>query len=146
MSLSSSPSLKEYKNGIPTKHRDPDARKKNFRIVVIFLLVIALMLLFFQFFQSDVAALAIGRGTLSGRIVDENGQALSAQVFVFGVDRLVDTGIDGSFIYKNVPAGERSLIITYNGTAQEFVVQAQAGTTVDLGDLSFLVTTPTVQP
>lgn len=146
MSLSNSPSLQEYKNGIPENKRNPNSRKKTFRLVLLFLLIIALGLLSAQFFQNDIAAMLAGKGTLSGRVVDENGNALSAQVYVFGIDRPENTDAEGYFTYKNVPAGNRSLIIAYNGTAQEFIVQALAGMTVDVGDLSFLVSTPTTQP
>jgi hypothetical protein len=146
MSLTNSPSLHEYKDGIPEKPRNPRSPKKTFRIVLLFLLVIALGLLFAQFFQNDVAVLVAGKGTVTGRVIDENGKALSAQVFIFGVDRAVNTDANGNFTYKNIPTGNRSLIIAYNGTAQEFIVQVQTGITVDLGDLPFLVATPSARP
>lgn len=146
MSLTNSPSLKEYKDGTKQKIRRSAPRKQTFRILLFVLLFIALGLLFAQFLQNDVAALITGKGTISGRIVDENGIALSAQVFVFGLDLPVETDSNGNFTYTNIPAGDRSLIVTYNGAAQEFIVQVQAGSSLDLGTLSFLIATPTIQP
>lgn len=146
MSLTNSPSLKEYKDGSKQKICRPAPRKQTFRILLLVLLFIALGLLFAQFLQNDMAALLTGKGSISGRIVDENGLALSAQVFVFGVDRPEETDSNGNFTYTNIPAGDRSLIVTYNGAAQEFIVQVQAGSSIDLGNLSFPVATPTIQP
>ena len=143
MSPTSSPSLQEYKDGIPEKRHDPDSRKKIFRIVLLVLLVVALGLLSTHFFGSDLAALMAGKGTLSGRVTDEHGQALTAQVYIFGVDQPVKTAADGSFMYKNAPAGSHNLIIAYHGTAQKYTIQVQPGTTTDLGSLAFKVVTPT---
>ena len=143
MNLSNSPSLNEYKNGIPDKPSDPSVRGRGFRIILLGLLVIVAGLAFFYFLRSDAAALLAGRGSLTGQVVDKQGNALSVQVFVMGVDRPVQSGPDGSFKYDNIPAGERSLVIAYNGTAAEYSVRVQAGTTVDVGQVVFKVVTPT---
>jgi hypothetical protein len=140
--LSSSPSLNEYKNGIPNKPRDPSARRRIFRFILLGLLVIAVGMILSDFLQSDAAALLAGKGSLTGQAVDSQGNALNVTVFVMGVDRPVQVGADGSFKYENIPAGQRSLVLTYNGTAAEYPVQVQAGTTVNVGQLIFKVVTP----
>ncbi len=143
MSLSSSPSLQKYKDGIPNRPPDTGKRKMVLRIILGILSLVAVSLFVVHSVQSNTVALLTGRGTLTGTVVDEYGAPLQAQVFIFGLDRQVDTARDGIFIYKNIPAGQHSLIVAFNGTAQEFFVQVEAGTTLDLGTLAFLVSTPT---
>jgi hypothetical protein len=143
MNLSNSPSLKEYQNGIPDKPHDPSANRKVFRIVLLGILIIAAGLAFIAFMRSDSASLLVGKGSLSGQVVDEQGNALNAEVYVIGVDHLVQAGVDGNFTYENIPSGERSLVIAFNGSASEYTVQVQAGTTVNVGKVIFEVVTPT---
>jgi hypothetical protein len=142
MSLSNSPSLNEYKNGIPDKPKDHPGRRKAFRIILSAFLVLSAVLLIYSYLQSDAASLLVGKGSLTGQVVDEQGNVLNARVFVMGVDRPVDVRLDGSFTYGNIPAGERSLVIAYNGTAAEYSVLVKAGTTIDVGRLIFKVVTP----
>ncbi len=143
MSLSNSPSLDDYKHGIPDKPRDPVSHRKGFRIILLGLLVIVAGMGLYNFLHTEAASLLAGQGALTGQVVDQQGMPLKAQVFVMGVDRPVQAGADGSFTYTNIPAGERSLVIIFNGTASEYPVQVQAGTTVNVGKVTFTVVTPT---
>jgi Carboxypeptidase regulatory-like domain len=142
MKLSDSPSLQEYKEGIPERPREPGSRKKTLRLVFLFLLVVVLAFLFVMFFQSNLGSLLTGKGTLSGRVIDQNGRPLIAQVYVVGTSRPVITAADGSFTYNNVPAGDHYLVVSYKGTVVEYTIQVQARATVLLGDLTFTVPAP----
>jgi len=135
--------MQEYKDGIPEKPREPGSQKKIFRLFMLALLIISLGLLTTQFGKSELASLVVGKGLLTGKVTDGHGQALVAQVYIFGVDRPMKTAPVGSFTYQNAPAGNRNLIVTYNGTAQKYNVLVQAGKTSDLGIVPFSVTTPT---
>jgi hypothetical protein len=142
MNLSNSPSLNDYKNGIPDQQRYSSSHRKIFRIILMGLLVLLAGMSLYYYMKSDAAALLTGKGSFSGLVLDEQGKPLNAQLSVMGVDRLVQAGIDGSFLYENVPAGKRNLVIIYNGTASEYSVQVQAGKIVNLGQVVFKVVTP----
>ncbi|MBM3150982.1 MAG: carboxypeptidase regulatory-like domain-containing protein [Chloroflexi bacterium] len=146
MSLTDSPTLKEFEDGIPEPPPSPTPRRKLFRWALAGLAVVTGLLLVAQFSRSDLAMGLAGRGGLTGVIIDENGNALAARVYVFGIDRPVDADADGSFVYSDVPAGLRSLVVAYNGTAQEYPVEVTAGRVVDVGEVRFVVATPTINP
>jgi len=146
MSPANSPSLQEYKDGIPEKRRDPNVRKKTLRLVLLVFFVIVLSLLFMLFLNTSLGARLTNRGTLTGQVVDSQDQPLIAQVFVLGAAHPVKTAADGSFTYKNAPAGNRYLTIAYHGKVVEYQVQVQAGAIVDLGNIIFTITSPPAQP
>ncbi len=146
MSPANSPSLQEYKDGIPEKQRDPDARKKALRLVFLVVLVIVLSLLFILFLNTGLGGRLTGKGTLAGRVIDSQGHPLVAQIFVLGAARPVKSAADGSFVFKNAPAGNHFLTIAFNGRVVEYQVQVQAGEIEDLGDLTFTVTSLPTQP
>ncbi|MCS7011153.1 MAG: carboxypeptidase-like regulatory domain-containing protein [Anaerolineales bacterium] len=146
MGLSSSPSLQEYQHGIPEKPKDPAAHRRVYRLILLVLLLITLVGLVFRFAGSQTVMLLAGRGDVRGQVVDEQGRPLSAEVYLFGVDRPVLADAEGKFLYKGAPAGKRNLIIAFNGTAQELSVEIRAGEVTDVGKIVFLVATPTAIP
>jgi Carboxypeptidase regulatory-like domain len=146
MSPANSPSLQEYTDGIAKKRRDPDAREKTLRFVFLVVLVIVLSLLFMLFLNTSLGGRLTGKGTLIGRVIDSQGQPLVAQVFVLGAARPVISAADGSFTFKNAPAGNHFLTIAFDGRVVEYQVQVQAGEIEDLGDLTFTVTSLPAQP
>ncbi len=146
MSLSSSPKLQEYKDGIPERPKDPSARRKAFRIALLVLLLLVIAAAGIKFAGSQTAMLLVGKGEVKGQVVDEQGRPLAAVVYLFGVDKPVQANENGEFIYEGAPEGLRSLIVTYNGTAQEYTVEVRAGETTEVGKLTFLVATPIAVP
>ena len=81
------------------------------------------------------AAPAAGQtGRIVGRVLDgATGQALSgAQVFVPGTGLGVLSGLDGRYLLLNVPAGPRSVRVTFIGYAEKTVegIQVAPGQTV----------------
>lgn len=94
------------------------------------LLALALLLL-----PLPLAAQA-GAGRIVGRVVDaENGRPLpGAQVAVQGTGVGSLAGVDGRYVIVNVPAGERTLVVSYLGYAAKSVtgVQVTGGAAITL--------------
>ncbi len=146
MGLSNSPSLKDYRNGMPDQPHKPAVRQRIIRITLAVLTVIVAALGVINFMGTDSANLLIGNGNVTGHVVDAKGAPFPGTVYVMGVDRPVLLDAQGGFTYQGVPAGRRNLIVALNGTAQEYPVQVQAGANVDVGQLIFTVVTPIAQP
>lgn len=141
MALSNSPNLDQYKKGASQAPKE-NTRKKYFLRAFIILLLLVLAVDAIVILNSRDVALVTGRGDVKGQVVDGNGNGLPVTVFVFGVDKPVETDAEGNFFYENVPAGTRLLIVTHNGYAAEYPIQVVAGQTTDIGQISFDVVTP----
>jgi len=58
------------------------------------------------------------------------------------VDRAVVVDAEGNFTYESIPAGKRSPVVADKGVASEYPVQAEAGTTPNIGQIIFVILTP----
>jgi hypothetical protein len=141
MALSNSPSLDQYKKGAPQAPKENTRKKYLLRALITLLLLVLVVDAIIVMNSRDVALLT-GRGDVKGQVVDGKGNGLQVTVFVFGVDKPVETDAEGNFIYENVPAGARLLIVTHNGYAAEYPIQVAAGQMTDIGQISFDVVTP----
>ena len=140
MAFEKSPSLDEFENGIPQKLSDPSARRKRLRIIIMVLIVLVLGGLLALFSQSDAASILDGRGSISGRAVDDLGNPFQGYIFILGTDLETQTQPDGSFLIENVPAGMQKLILANEYAGYEFPVQVIAGDTVAIGQIQFIST------
>ena len=143
MSFENSPSLDEFKDGIPEKLSDPSARKKRIRTLVVILLVFLLILFASVFAKSDAAAVLSGQGSVSGQAIDSKGNPFDGYLFVLGTDIEAQTQSDGTFLVEDVPAGARVLVLANEYAGYEFPIQVIAGETVSVGQIQFL---PTATP
>jgi hypothetical protein len=146
MSFSNSPSLNDYKQGIPNQPVDPSARKKNFRRILLILFGLAVVFYIYGFVTSNAIDLLTGRGSLTGQVVDQDGNPLISEVYVMGVDRAVLVDANGNFTYESIPAGNRSLVVAHNGAASEYPVRVEAGITQNIGQIIFIIVTPHPEP
>ena len=80
----------------------------------------------------DFAAFA-GQGSVSGFAVNEKGEPILVDVLVFGTELKVSSDENGYFEIKNVPAGERSIIIAYERIGTEEIVLVEASKNTELG-------------
>lgn len=140
MSFEESPSLGDYKEGLPEKLSDPSTNKRRIRLALVIFLGLILFLGIANFLRSQSGNLLMGTGSIQGNAVDGNGSPFIGDVFVIGVDQIIRTSPDGSFLLKNIPAGEKSLVVANATTGQEYPVRVVAGQTVDVGQVQFLVT------
>jgi hypothetical protein len=140
MSFEKSPSLDEYKTGLPENLPDPSLKKRRIRILLGVLFTISLFLGIANFLQSQTVSLLIGTGSVQGRVIDAQGAPFLGEIFVIGVNQIVRTSSDGSFFLNRIPAGSQSLVVANAETGHEHSVEIIAGQTVNMGQLQFLVT------
>mgnify|MGYP000123793583 FL=1 len=139
MSLEDSPSLEDFSDDFLSPPPDKADKKKRFSVTLVAFVLLIAILLGINFAQSGAYAQLAGKGSLSGYAVNESGDAILVEIFVFGTDIAGLSGDDGYFEIENIPAGERSIIIAYGDIATENIASINAGAKTDLGS----VTVPT---
>jgi len=142
MTLSSSPSLDEYKDGIPPRKRENKIIKWTVRGIIAILSIVLVILAYPSFLSSDAAYLLTGKGSIVGIVIDERNKPLVGEVFIIGNSAEEIIAEDGGFQLNGIPSGSRSLVIAYQGTAVEFPVQVIAGTTVSIGEIQVIRPAP----
>jgi hypothetical protein len=144
MSFEKSPSLDDYKEGLPENLPDLSAKKRRIRYALGILFGLALFLGAANFFRSEAGGLfmrtVMGTGAVQGRAVDGEGSPFAGRVFVIGVDQIVRTSSDGSFFLDHIPAGNQSLVVANATTGQEHPVTIITGQTLNIGQVQFLAT------
>lgn len=140
MAFEKSPSLEEFEDGIPEKLSDSSSRRKRIRILVLLLIASLGVLLAAVFAQSDASALLDGKGSISGRAVDDKGSPFQGSIFILGTNLETVTQPDGTFLLEDVPGGTRTLILANEHAGYEFPVLIIAGETVDIGEIQFIST------
>jgi len=140
MAFENSPSLKEFEEGMPEKLSDPSAKKKRIRVLILVLLGLLILLLAFSFARSDAATLLMGKGSLSGLVLNDSNQPFEGYIFILGTELESQTNAEGHFLIENVPAGARLLVIANDFVGYEFPVVVIAGENTDIGQLQFIST------
>ncbi len=140
MAFENSPSLEEFQDGIPKKLSDPSAKRKRIRILSFLLLLVLLLIVGSMFAQSDAANVLVGKGSISGQALDENGNPFQGDILILGTELQVATQPDGSFLIEGVPQGARVLVLANKYAGYEFPVQVIAGETVFIGQIQFMST------
>lgn len=143
MSLERSPSLDQFKDGMPDKL--PDHKKqRNIRwVLMIAILVIGAGWGALTFLQSNAAAVMSGTGSISGSVTDENGKPVAAQIYVLGTNISGQALEDGSFSLEDVPAGQQTIAIAHQGSGFEVPAQIRSGENTLLGQVQY---TSTLEP
>jgi len=141
MSFNESPSLKEYQDGIPNKPVDPSKRRRTTRVILIILASFSLLLFSKNLYDSGSMNVILGKGAVSGRVMDQKGSPLAGQAFILGSENEVTIDPDGNFLIEGVPSGFNSLVIAHNGAAEEYPVNIVPGEITELNEIKFLVVT-----
>jgi len=139
MTFDQSPSLNEYKDGLSGKKRNEERRNK----IKSFLIILAGLILaagIYNFTQSDTAASLLGKGSLTGIVVNEKNQPLEARIFVPGTDIQGQTNSDGQFTLDNIPTNTETIVIGISGAGHEIPVEIQPGNLTNLGQIKFVST------
>jgi hypothetical protein len=135
MPLEDSPSLNQYKNGIPDNLPSSSDQKKTVNFIIYALVGLIIILGSLSFLKTNNKLQLAGSGVISGYTVDEYDQPVSAEVFISGADEYVIAGVDGYFQIEGVPAGDYSIIVGYNYVGSEYPVEVNAGGNTDMGYL-----------
>jgi hypothetical protein len=130
-----SPSLDEYKDGMPERLPDSSARRKRAWIAIAVLAALALVFGVLNLARSGAFARVAGVGGVKGVVVDETGQPLPAEIFVLGTNLSAETDASGYFEIQGVPAGDQTLVIGYLAQGTEVPVRVAGGETRDLGQV-----------
>jgi len=134
--MENSPSLEQYKQGIPEPPPDPAIRRKKLRIAIGILagLIIVLSLVYFVVQRS--AAAAANSGAVTGRVVLADGTPVLAEVFLAGSEQVVNTDADGRFTLANLPVGQHKIVVAFEYQGQEVAVDLSAGVLTDIGSVT----------
>ncbi|MEJ5312826.1 MULTISPECIES: carboxypeptidase-like regulatory domain-containing protein [Anaerolinea] len=136
-----SPSLEEYRKGLPSEKKElSTAGKKRFRLVLVLMIVLVAALGLANFLQSPTAKILAGTGTVQGIVVNKEGKPLNADIFITGTQWQTSTNPNGEF-ELNLPAGNYSLVVARNGMGNEYPITVQRGKVQNLGKI-VLVSTP----
>jgi hypothetical protein len=135
MSLKDSPSLQDFSPVMPEPRPQSQGRKRSW-IVIGVLAVIVLAMGTLMFLRSDSGAILRGTGSISGRVMDTQGNLLyDAEVFVGDGQKSTRTDANGNFLLQDVPVGSHVLVAGYQGWGVEHSVTVLAGSTLDAGTL-----------
>ncbi len=130
-----SPSLDTYQQGIPQSLPDPSLKKKRLRVVIILMLVLVAGLSAFSLVRSSTGAAILGRGDIVGQVQGPDRQPVPAEMVILGTDLKNSCQPDGSFRFSDVPAGQVTLVIGWQGQAVEVPALVPAGGQVDVGTI-----------
>jgi len=137
MSLNNSPSFESLSTGTEDA---PKWGKRRIWILIAVLFVVVLILGAVNLLQSDVGKGLLGNGSISGRVVDGNGDVLQeAEAFIEGGNISTFTDANGRFLLENVPSGEHNLVVGYQGVGVQKIVAVNAGVVLDTGTISIEV-------
>ena len=137
MSFEKPPSLDENFNAVPAVIKDTTLRQKRVRRLTISLIILVFILLMANLWQSDISANLRGMGAVRGVAIDVNGQPFAGRIFVEGTNLIANTNVDGSFEVKNIPAGQRLIVVADSLSGREYPVQINAGQVTDVGNVVF---------
>ncbi len=144
MPLEESPSLAEYRQGIPPLPEKPRSigepprrtKRLGWWLAIAALTMIALALAAWNILRmGNVPNSEAGFGEVVGRVVDAAGNPVRAEILVDVGNIQAHADPDGRFRLTNVPAGRRVLLIGYMYMAREHFVTVWANTTVDIGEI-----------
>ena len=141
MQFDDSPSLDQFKNGMPEKMPDPNKRLRKFRIMLLVItLIVALM--GFSVVLKDTRTIEniTITGLVRGRVVDETGQPFQGKIFILGTELEAQTDANGNFELSGVPAGEQILIVADDFIGRDFPIQVTTAAELQMGEIRFQTT------
>jgi hypothetical protein len=76
-----------------------------------------------------------GVGDVSGFIENTRNTPVSAEIFVLNQNISTTSGTDGQFTLSNVPGGDQTLIVAYQGMGKEVPVTVRVGLVLSVGTI-----------
>lgn len=148
MAYEQSPSLRAYEGGLPSSPPpDTSTRRRWLWVVITVLAVATVALAVITFARSTTAAILVGTGTVTGKVVDESNRPIVAEIFVLHTNIEAKSNADGTFEIHGVPAGQQSVVVAYQGAGREIVVDVVVGAQVNMGTVRLTATAiPMTEP
>ncbi len=140
MSLTDSPPVEYYDDGMPVE-KEPSPLKRNWlRVMLIGItLIVAIIAIAGLINRQD---LILGRGSISGQVIDNLGQPIAnAEVFASQCDTWAASDLNGHFQLEGIPAGKRVVVVVVTPMPEldpiMLDVDIPAGETLELGQLVY---------
>jgi hypothetical protein len=143
MPLEESPSLNKYKQGLPLEISKPKNRRVVTWIIIAVLFFITIALALFLYFKNHTIVNYTGDGIVTGQVVGERNQPIEAQILILGTDIEGVSDIDGYFEISEVPVGDHSIVILYQGSGWEYPTTISTGQVTNIGKIKIV---PTSEP
>ena len=140
MPLEDSPSLENYKEGMPANLPNPEQRRRRLLWIIGLLLAVILVVQAINFLRSPLGVVLRGQATIRGQVVNQLGQPIPAEVIVMENRLAVIAGSDGRFVIPNAPAGQISIVADYQGVGVEVPVNLKPGDDLDIGSIRVAAT------
>jgi hypothetical protein len=140
MSFEKSPKLDDAREIIPDAIKPVTPQQKITRVMAVVLAVLVLILGMMDLWQSNISLSLRGMGIVRGVAMDAQGHPFVGNIFVEGTSLSVNTNADGTFELRNVPAGQRLIVVADNLSGREFPAVINAGETTDIGKITFQTT------
>ncbi|MCD4673062.1 MAG: carboxypeptidase-like regulatory domain-containing protein [Anaerolineaceae bacterium] len=140
MTLQNSPGFEHVAVDETLEQAPQKENRGGFWGIVAVLVLILLALMFVNYWGDTAFASIRGKGAVSGFVVDEEGNAVKAEILVAGTELQTMTDEAGRFQLNDIPEGQRLLVVGYDLMGWEYPVTVIAGQTLDLGKISVVTT------
>jgi hypothetical protein len=138
MKFVNSPKIEYQPDGLPRARESK--RPFYFRLLIGFVLFLAVGLNLYVFVQADIASLTLKNNSgAEGMVVDgENRPMPNVMVFSASAPTIsVTTDENGRFLLNNLPPGVNRLVVVRNNVGQEFYVTLAEGKVTRVDYLNF---------
>ena len=132
MTFQNAPSASDYEDG-SLQERPEINKQERMRKILAGIVLLIIFLVVVRLAQNIPVREYLAKGQLSGYAVNENGNPIPVEVFVFQTDVFVNSDPNGYFVLENVPRGEQLVIVAYDAIASEVVVNVDPNVAIDLG-------------
>jgi hypothetical protein len=136
MKLQDSPKIEDYQEGAPKRKSNNPKSKTIVRSIIGILTAVIIVLVFVTIQDSESFNLFVGVGSISGKVVDHNGQQFAAEVVIAGTDISTIADSQGNFRIDQVPEGTYNIIFLNDSYGWEETVSTTKGQTTDMGIVS----------
>jgi len=140
MAFEKPPSLENFQEIIPETKIELTLRQKTIRILAVICVLLLLLLVSVNLWKSDLTAQLRGTGAVHGVAVTTLGKPFEGSIFVTGTKLATKTNADGSFLLKNIPIGQRFIVIADSQSGREVPVNIVAGQVTEMGMVQFELT------
>ena len=146
------PNIEEIKGEIAVEEEQIERKerslkkKKTVRWVLLSLFLVAVILTGINFLANYEAPIQSGTGGVSGHVVNISLTPVPAEVFIVGSNLSAQADDKGQFSMINIPAGEITVIVAYQGQGVEIPVVVTSNETSKLGQIKVESTQIPIEP